>query len=465
MGSTGRRTSLALALARERSHGITNLHITDSDLFDFDCEPLERPTEPRPPLRRWNGMGRRRTLAAAVLVLTIATACGREGPIASSPTNAPAPSLPPIALPSIPERDDTLVVWTQRSDKAAIRVVMTPGEPLVGEAVAFDIKMSYGAPPYRPGGFGYALAVEGAGAESSSPSCGSGPVPVGFRPKPPKPFDDNEHRTYRFYEPGPHSFSLSARPSCNTSAAGVALERSFVVRGSRPVDGLHLTGSDGQRQVDVLMAPHAFGAREVAHLYAIFEDRTREAFSWRISFGDGSRPIAGGPACKRGTASEGGRYERRFEHHWDWAAEYHVRIELSQACLRNATRRGARVIDEVVFVRPYGRMLAGGTRLPSHRFPPVHARPLGPVRLVVDDERCVYLERTSGSKERLQVVWPVGYWLMRKPVAVSSDIGFPRWRAGKVRKDVLVLGSADAGLIPEHCRTTDRALLLGPLTG
>jgi hypothetical protein len=326
--------------------------------------------------------------------------------------------------------------------------------------------MSYGAPPYRPGGFSYTLSVEGAGAESSSPACGSGPVPVGFRPPPPEPFDDNERRTYRFYAPGPRGFSLSARPSCNTAAAGVALARRFVVRGSRPADGLHLAGSDGQRQVDLLMAPTSVVAREPAHVFAIFEDRTRRPFSWRLSFGDGNRPIVGGPACKRGTAADGGRYERRFAQRWDWPAEYHLRVELSETCLRDARRRGARVIDEVLFVRPDGRMLPGGVRLPSHRFPPVGARSLGPVRLVVDDDRCVYLERASGAEgERLQVVWPVGYWLMRKPVAVSSGNGFPRWRAGTVREDVLVLGSGDAAAIPERCRFAGRVLLLGPLTG
>jgi hypothetical protein len=410
-------------------------------------------------------MGWRRTLALAGAAVITTAACGREGPITSARTPSGLPALAPISIAGPPERDDTPVAWTERSDEAAIRVVMTPGEPLVGEAVTSDIKMSYGAPPYRPGAFSYNLTVEGVIAESASASCGSIPVPVGFRPKPPKPFDDNMHRTYRFYEPGPRSFSLSAQPSCNTSAAGVALERSFVVRGSRPDNGLHLTGSDGQRQVDLLMAPASVGSRELMHVYAIFEDRTRQAFSWRISFGDGNRPVVGGPACKRGTTTDGGRYERRFDQRWDWPAQYELRVEVARTCLRDERRRGARVIDEVLFVRPYGRVLAGGARLPSHRLPPIHARPLGPVRLVVDDERCVYLERASGSEERLQVIWPVGYWLMRKPVAVSSDNGFPRWRAGTVRNDVLVLGSTDVGSIPSRCRIGDRALLLGPLTG
>ncbi len=285
-------------------------------------------------------------------VALVAIACGREGLIATLPTNEPASRLAPIAIPSSPERDDTPFVWTQRSDKTAIRVVMTPGRPIVGEWVRFDINMTFDDPPYRPGVFNYDLLVEGVGGETSSASCGVRPVPVGFRPKPPKSFDDNLRRKYRIYDSGPHEFSIDARPSCNQSAAGVSITRTFVVRGARPVEGLHRTGSDGQRQVDLLISPDVTKEDRVAHLYAIFEDLTGEPFSWRISFGDGTRPAAGGPACKPG-ASRGGRYARRLDHKYDVAAEYVLNVEVSPLCLSDARRRGAVVISERLYVRPW----------------------------------------------------------------------------------------------------------------
>jgi hypothetical protein len=403
-------------------------------------------------------MGRRRTLAAAVIVLTTVTACGREGPLASSPTNAPFPALAPIALPPIPQPDDTPVVWTQRSDKVGIRVVMTPGRPIVGEVVRFDVKMTYGDPPYRPGGFGYQLLVEEAGGESLTASCAGPPFGVVRKPAPPRAFDDNLHRKYRFFEPGPHSFSMGIGGLC-TPVGGVSIERTFTVRGTRPAEGLHHTGSDGQRRVDLLITPGVTKVWSPAHLYAIFEDSSGDPFSWRISFGDGRRSIVGGPACKRRNASPDGRYERRYSHTWAHAADYAMRVELSDACLSDPRRRGAVAIAETLFVRPRGVHVRGAVELPSHRLPPLYPRKLGPLKLVVGADRCVSVERPDG--ERLQVLWPLGSWLLRKPLGVS--IAGPIWLAGKVRKDMRILGEGRADAIPERCRRGDRALLLAPL--
>jgi hypothetical protein len=217
----------------------------------------------------------RRRAALGVLIALLSVACGREGPIDAAPTNAPASRIPPIAIPAPPAPDDTPVVWTERSDKTAVRVVMTPGRPIVGELVRFDVKFTYGAPPYRPGGFTYSLSINESGGEILTTSCVSSQVPAGFTPPPPKPFDDNLRRKYRYFDPGPHSFSLGASPACSL-INGVSLERTFIVRGDRPASGWHRTGSDGQRQVDLLISPDVTKEYAPAHLYAIFEDRTRD---------------------------------------------------------------------------------------------------------------------------------------------------------------------------------------------
>jgi hypothetical protein len=281
-------------------------------------------------------------------------------------------------------------------------------------------------------------------------------APAGFRQKPPKPFDDNLRRKYRVYEPGPREFSIGARPSCNAAAAGVSITRTFVVRGSRPAQGLHRTGSDGQRQVDLMISPDVTKEDRSAHIYAIFEDRTRDPFTWRVSFGDGRRPVVGGPACRSGTASRDGRYERRFVHAWKYAAEYVLRVEVARDCLSHERRRGAIVIAERLYVRPWTVRARGAVLLPAHRFPPLRAKRLGPVKLVVDDARCVSLQRPDG--ERLQVLWPAGSALIPKPLGVT--LGFGLWQADKIRKDVRVLGASPADAIPERCRFADEALLL-----
>jgi hypothetical protein len=399
-----------------------------------------------------------RRRAAVVVVVLLSAACGREGPIIARPTNAPLSSFPPIAIPPPPEPDDRPVVWTERSDKVAIRVVMKPGRPIVGEPVGFDIKMSYGEPPYRPGGFAYNFFVEGGGGESLTAACTGAPIGVVSKPSAPKPFDDNLRRTYAFFDPGSHRFSMSIFGMC-ASIGGVSIERSFTVRGTRPTTGLHRTGSDGQRQVDLLITPAPTKVWRPAHMYAIFEDRTGQPFSWRVSFGDGRRPIVGGPACKRGTSSRNGRYERKFVHAWDVPAEYRLRVELAASCLADPRLRGARVIDDVLFVRPYAGRTRGTAPLPAHRFPPLHSSKLGPVKLVVGDDGCVSLERPDGR--RLQVVFPVGSRLIRKPRGVT--LGYLFWPVGKIRKDVRVLGGGSGDAIPERCRFSDEALLLAPL--
>jgi hypothetical protein len=399
--------------------------------------------------------------AALVATLLVASACGREGRIAATPTSVSVETPPPIAIPAPPPTDDRPVVWAERSDKVALRVEMTPGRPVIGDLVRFDVKMTYGDAPYRPGGFDYTLLVDEVGGESASASCGLVTFAAGSVPKPPRPFDDNMHRKYRYFEPGPHSFSLEIRPSCY-SVGGVWMKREFSVRGTRPVEGLHRTGSDFQRQVDLLISPRVTKQDHVAHLYAIFEDRTGEPFSWRVSFGDGRRPVAGGPACKRGAASRDGRYVRRFEHTWSAAAEYDLRVEVARECLSDARSRGAFVIAERLYVRPRTIHFPGRVALPSHLWPPLHPERLGPVKLVVDARGCVYIERMVGpDPEMLQVVWPAGSWLLAKPLGVTT--GGVIWKAGKVRKDVRVLGSGPVDVIPKRCRIADRALLIAPL--
>lgn len=401
-------------------------------------------------------MRARRAALLATLAI-VAVACGREGPVAAAPTNAPPPKLPPIAIPQAPRSDPRPVVWTERSNRTAIRVVMTPGRPIVGEPVRFDVKMSYGDPPYRSGGFGYSLFVDEAFGETLSAACAGPPAGVARTPSPPRPFDDNLHRTYAFYEPGPHTFSMDIHGMC-VSVGGVSIERTFTVRGNRPATGLHRTGSDGQRQVDLLMSPSSMKEYRTAHLYAIFEDRTGAPFGWRVSYGDGRPPAVGGPACKPVTTSRSGRYERKFVHTWKHPAEYRLRVELSASCLSDPKLRGTRVIDEAIVVRPYPGRARGSVALPSHRYPPTRTEKLGPVKLVVGAGDCVRLERPDG--ERLQVLWPLGSRLVREPR--GATLGQLFWADGKTRTDVRVIGRTTSEAIPQRCRFDDEAFLLAP---
>ncbi len=240
---------------------------------------------------------RGRTAVLLATVAMLAVACGREGPIV-----APAP----IALPTAPVRDERPVVWTSTNGPVRLRVVMTPRRPVVGDLVRFDIKMSYGDPPYRPGFFAYRLAVGDQFVESAMAACGA--PPSGAKPASPRPFDDNMHRTTRVFTPGRRTFSLSAHPGCAPRLPGVSIERTYDVIGSRPTSGMHRTGADATRQVDVLVAPAGPKEWQAVHVFAIFEDRTGEPFGWRVSFGDGRRRIFGGPSCKPGGTRPDGRY-------------------------------------------------------------------------------------------------------------------------------------------------------------
>lgn len=402
-------------------------------------------------------MGRR---VALVCALALSAACGREGSI--GPPSLPAPPYrtpSPIALPPPAVRDARPVVWTASNGPVALRVVMTPRRPVVGDLVSFDIKMSYGQPPYRPGSFAYQLRMEEGFGESSSAACG-GPPP-GVKPRLPSPFDDNLDRKYRVFHAGSHDFELSAHPNCMPGAPAVSIKRTFDVVGRRPLDGLRWTGTDDTRQVDIVVAPKVPKEYQTMHLFAIFEDRTGEPFGWRMTFGDGRRPIAGGPACKPKSARAGGRYERHYARRFRHPAEYHVRVELARSCLESSERRGRVVVDEVVYIRPRIPTSRRFAFLPSHRYPPLHKAKLPPVRLAGNVRTgCVWLERVSDGK-RLQVVWPSGTSRMWHPLIVFSD--YSNWRAGKVRKDVSIIGVGPVDPLPKRCRLDDEALLLAPL--
>lgn len=397
-------------------------------------------------------------LAALVVVV----ACGREGDIGPRTTPPIALRTPaPIALPEPAVRDEEPNVWTASNGPVALRVVMTPGRPVVGDLVRFDMKFTFGQPPYRAGAFNYQLFAGEQFGEISTDACGYVPLRPGQTPAPVRAFDDNLDRKYRFFEAGPHDFSLGGSPSCMSGTPGVSIKRTFHVAGPRPIDGAHWTGADESRQVDVVVSPKVPKEWTVIHLYAIFEDRTGEPFGWRVTFGDGRRAIVGGPACKPKSARRDGRYERHFQRSFHHPAEYHVRIELSPSCLDSSAVRGRVVIDEVVRIRPRAHLPRGFAYLPSHRYPPVGKTRLEPVRLAGDARTgCFWLERVRDG-ERLQVVWSDGTSRRLKPLQVFSD--YSSWLAGKVRKDVSILGVGPVDPLPQRCRFDDEALLLAPL--
>jgi hypothetical protein len=289
-------------------------------------------------------------------------------------------------------------------------------------------------------------------------ACGA--PPSGAKPASPRPFDDNMHRTTRVFTPGRRTFSLSAHPGCAPRLPGVSIERTYDVIGSRPTSGMHRTGADATRQVDVLVAPAVPKEWQAVHVFAIFEDRTGEPFGWRVSFGDGRRPIFGGPSCKPSGTRPDGRYERHFQRDFSHPAEYRLRIELSRSCLRTVDRNGRVVVDEIVYVRPRAQLPRGFAYLPAHRYPPIRRTELPPVRLAGDGRTdCFWLERVSDG-ERLQVLWPDGTSRLLKPMQVFSDSS---WKVGKVRKDVSAIGVGSVDALPERCRFDDEALLLAPL--